>query len=113
MLRYSTALLFLHAPLAAAYDAVDDSNLDAAVKEWFDNPSSGGTTYGAIAGWDVTAVTDWSDFLKESATPALTCPPHPPARPFSPRAVPPRQVDPNRGPGGRGLRRGQLRLPRL
>ena len=102
MLRYSTALLFLHAALAAAvvYPPIDDSNLDEAVKEWFNNPSSGGTAYGPIAGWDVTAVTHWTDFLKESATPALTCSPHPPAHRFSPRAVPPRQVDPNRGPGG-------------
>jgi hypothetical protein len=87
MLRYSTALLFLHAVLAAAvYTAVDDSNRDAAVKEWFDpdnvggNPdpdNTGGNTYGPIAGWDVQAVTDWTDFLAQSATPALTRSPHP------------------------------------
>jgi hypothetical protein len=50
------------------YTAVDDTNLDEAVKEWFNNPSSGGTVYGPITGWDVTAVTTWTDFLKKSAT---------------------------------------------
>ena len=101
MLRYSTALLFLHAALAtaAAYSAVDDSNLDEAVMEWFYNPPSGGTAYGPIAGWDVTAVADWSYFLQESAT-TLSSP-----APRTPRPAPShhallRQVDPNRGPGG-------------
>ena len=107
MLRYSTALLFLHAALAAAvpvYTAVDDSNLDAAVMEWFDNPSSGGTAYGPIAGWDVTAVTDWSDFLKKSATAQRSPAPRTP-RPAPSHHALCRQVDPNRGPGGRGLQR--------
>ena len=102
MLRYSTALLFLHAALAAAaYTAVDDSNLDAAVMEWFTSPG-GGATFGPIAGWDVTAVTTWSDFLKKSATAQRSPAPRTP-RPAPSHHALLRQVDPNRGPGGRDL----------
>jgi hypothetical protein len=61
------------------YPPIDDSN--EAVKEWFNNPSSGGTAYGPIAGWDVTAVTDWTDFLKGSAAAQRSPAPRTPSGP--------------------------------